>query len=258
MPLSLLGSYNVPHERLILTDDGTDGETVFREAMSYRGPILFIRNGIDERLSAIRVQPKTQVYDRLWFVTCSRLTRWKRIDRAIRFVYYVKAMTDRQVHLTIIGDGEERGALEDLVHTLNLSANTTFTGALEYHEALERISENDYYVVFNDLSNMGNQIYESIVLGLIPMTIDDGSTDSLLKNGFNSIKFPMCADFEQNAARMFVSGVDENKWRTLAQNLSETRKHVFTWRERNQLEHDFMFSAAPVEMGRYQFQVVPG
>lgn len=240
-PLSFWGSYKPLQARLIMTDDGTDGENVFRGMMAYHGPILFIRNGIDDRLAAHKVQPKVYTSTQLRFVTSSRLTGWKRIDRAIRFIYFVKQMAGDPVHLVIIGDGEERSALEALVQSLNINSDVTFTGALEYNNALQRIAENDFYIIFNDLSNMGNQINESIMLGLIPLTIDDGSTDSLLVNNFNALKFPMQANFEQNAACIFISNMNAGRMPMLSQNVCDTRKRVFTWRERNCLEYNFIF-----------------
>jgi glycosyltransferase involved in cell wall biosynthesis len=248
MPLSFIGSYKVLHDKLIVTDDGTDGENVFRSMLGYRKPILFIRNGIDNRLASFEPPSRARQDDTFRFVTCSRLTSWKRVDRAIRFVYHVKALTSKDIHLTIIGEGEEQSSLKALVCSLDLSDTVTFAGPLEYQVALQRIAENDFYIVFNDLSNMGNQIHESIVLGLIPLTIDDGSTDSLLRNGIDSLKFPMTDNFEADAARVFVAEMTDGDWHAFHQNLMIARQHVLTWRQRNQFEYEFIFGACPDEV----------
>ncbi|RJP50890.1 MAG: glycosyltransferase [Anaerolineaceae bacterium] len=251
MPISFFGSYKLPSKRLIITDDGTDGEQVFKNMMEYKDSVLFIRNGIDDQLYKYELATTKTINlaSTLLFVTSSRLTRWKRIDRAIKFVYLISRLTNHIVHLTIIGEGEERESLENLVAKLRFANHVTFTGGLEYQKALDQITKNSFYIICNELSNLGNQVFEGIMLELIPLTIDDGSTDSLLRNGYNSIKFPMCADFERNAARIFVSWLDDHNLHMLKQNLCETKSHVFTWRERNRFEHDFMFGDVQAEAG---------
>jgi glycosyltransferase involved in cell wall biosynthesis len=150
------------------------------------------------------------------------------------------------VRLTIIGDGPERDNLEDLVDHLDLRAEVAFAGALPYDRAMSRLVDSDFYIVFNDLSTMGNQIHEAIVLGLIPVTLDDGSTDSILRNGYNAIKFPVKDNFASSAAESFCADylADPSRLARLLTNLKSTRSKVFTWEERNAIEQEFLFRIA--------------
>lgn len=245
MPLSLLGSDHLPYRKLIITDDGTNGEEVFRNMLDYKGDILFVRNGIDDRLIRYEGRKEQSDFHQLRFVTCSRLVSWKRIDRAIGFCHYLASSIDIDLHLSIIGDGPERENLERLVDALSMRRHVTFLGALDYDRSMASIQENDFYIVFNDLSTMGNQVNESIVLGLILITIDDGTTDTLLQDGFNAIKFPMRDNFELMAAQEFVANYlgDKSRLDMLRENILSARKRVFSWRERNKMEYGFLFNS---------------
>lgn len=244
MPLTFCGSYKVPHAKLLITDDGTQGEDVFRKYMRYPNRILFLRNGIDEKLEKLTLTVNkvgSARESKVHFVACSRLVSWKRVDRIIRFVCHVKNMMSVGIELTIIGDGEERDSLVRLVSTLGMSDFVRFTGGLQYDAAISEIASKDYYILFNDLSNLGNQIYESIILRVVPLTIDDGSTDALLTHGVNSMKFGKSVNFEENAARMFASMHSKATHAQMREALGHTQKILYTWRERNKLESDFMF-----------------
>jgi len=212
MPISFWGSYKLPIPQIIITDDGTDGERVFRKKLAYRGRILFLRNGIDDRL--INIEKTNSVFNsvKYEFVTCSRLTRWKRVDRAIQFLAAIKRKSAYQIHLTVIGEGSERPFLENLAKEEGISEYVSFVGGMEYCEALQCISRHQYYIVFNDLSNLGNQIYEAIWLGLVPVTIDDRSTDSILQHARNAIKIPMSDSFAEKAADLFLKFISEDRF----------------------------------------------
>jgi glycosyltransferase involved in cell wall biosynthesis len=177
---------------------------------------------------------------KLEFVTCSRLTGWKRIDRAIKFIAAIKRKSTILLHLTIIGEGNERPNLEKLAKEEGVSEDISFTGGMEYNKAIQCISAHKIYIVFNDLSNLGNQIYEAICLGLIPVTIDDGSTDSILQNGVNAIKIPLSDSFGDNAADIFLQVLSEDKLSIIFDNVGMTKELLFTWRQRNKMEQDFL------------------
>lgn len=244
MPISFAGSYRVPYRKIIMTDDGTNGEHVFREHMGYHGEILFIRNGVDQRLLGSRHRENCWAKPEGWrFVVCSRLTPWKRVDRAIRFVHHLRTSLGREATLTIVGDGEEERRLKTLVRELNAQPYVTFHGNASYEEAVEIIASHNFYVIFNDLSCLGNQVYEAVLLGAIPVTIDDGSTDSVLVHGRNSLKFPLGADFERVAAENFARTVDQIGQGALRDSLRGTGPQIFPWTERNQREWGFMRGA---------------
>ena len=240
MPISFFGSYKLPVPRIIITDDGTDGEKVFRTRMFYKGRILFLRNGIDERLMTFENSNSDYSSAKYEFVTCSRLTRWKRVDRAIQFIAAIKRKSTFPLHLTIIGEGNERPILENLAKEEGVSEDVSFIGGMEYNKALQCISTHKYYIVFNDLSNLGNQIYEAICLGLVPVTIDDGSTDSILQHGKNAMKFPLSDSFADKAADMFLQIQSEDRLPAIFANVEITKELLFTWRQRNKMEQDFL------------------
>lgn len=67
------------------------------------------------------------------FVTCARLTKFKNVDRIIRAVDQIR---DLPVTLTVIGRGEEYGALVQLSHSLNLQDRITFRETISDDEMI--------------------------------------------------------------------------------------------------------------------------
>lgn len=240
MPFSFLGSYRPVTNKLIITNDGTNGEYVFRKKMHYKGPILFILNGLDDRvIENMSRQVDKRFEHKLNFVTSSRLTKWKRIDRAILFIYELKKL-NIDVSLTIIGKGEEENKLKLLVKKYKLEKYIEFAGALEYIDAINLIKRHQFYILFNDYSNMGNQVLEALALGLVVITIDDKTTDILLKNEINSVKFKISHNWLSKGALRLQSIIKNGKINEIQKNILTSQKKLISWKERNILERNFL------------------
>jgi len=244
LPLSFYGSYKPAHAKLIITNDGTRGDEVFRNWLGFDGPILFVYNGLDERLVRAKRSVKMGLGDSVRFVVCSRLTKWKHVERGIEIMASLRGMTSVPFQLSIIGDGLERQSLIELVAKRGLGDRVRFFGGMHYDLALEEIGKSDFYMFFNELSNLGNQVFESITLGTIPVTLDDHSTDSLLIHGKNSLKISSGDGFTRRAAELLAeyieqpAAIDE-----LRRNLNLSAEKLLTWRQRNELERQFLGDA---------------
>jgi glycosyltransferase involved in cell wall biosynthesis len=106
-----------------------------RDVYRYKGKILIMNNGIDEAYFAIK-RPVPAVVPppvlRLLFV--GRLSKQKNVEVLLDAI---KA-TNRNVHLDIIGDGEQREVIKKMIKAHNLT-NTVLRGRLARKEVM------DYY-----------------------------------------------------------------------------------------------------------------
>lgn len=83
-----------------------------REKYGYKGPSLIVRNGIDDDYYSVERQaPSPEPPQVLHLLFVGRLSKQKNLPALIRALM----LTKRKVHLDILGDGEERGHIEELI-----------------------------------------------------------------------------------------------------------------------------------------------
>jgi glycosyltransferase involved in cell wall biosynthesis len=116
-------------------------------------------------------QPRSDV---VRFLFLGRLDPEKALHFMIRGI---AALPDSaRVMLTIVGDGDCREELEQLVDELGARARVTFTGAVSDVEPALR--ENDVYVSTSLSEGMSNSLLEAMSFGLMPLvSLVSGVTD---------------------------------------------------------------------------------
>ncbi|WP_309498460.1 glycosyltransferase family 4 protein [Sulfurovum sp.] len=84
--------------------------------------------------------------DQKKFVICTvaRLTRVKRFD------ILLKALQGINVHLILVGGGEDEGSLKQLAKDIGIEDDVTFTGNLDNHEVQQIISSSKLFVMTSD------------------------------------------------------------------------------------------------------------
>lgn len=181
---------------VIMTDDGTQGDRVLQR-LGNTSKTLFFRNGLD--LMARDISVMYAAFDRdtfrsEWgltrddtaFLTVSRLTGWKKVDRAIHgFSDFAKAGGHGK--LIIVGEGDARADLENLAQKLGVGESVIFTGAVAHDEVYQYMMASDVFVSLYDLSNVGNPLLEAMTLGKCIITYDVGDTNRIIHDGENGI-----------------------------------------------------------------------
>lgn len=185
-----------PAELVIMTDDGTQGDRVLQR-LKNNSRTLFFRNGLDlmERdIPAMYAAFDREAFRSAWgasrddtvFLTVSRLTGWKKVDRAVRgFADFAKA--GGRGRLIIVGEGDARADLERLSRELGVDDRVLFTGAVPHDEVYSYMMASDVFVSLYDLSNVGNPLLEAMTLGKCIITYDVGDTNRIVFDGENGI-----------------------------------------------------------------------
>lgn len=175
---------------VIMTDDGTQGDRVLQELHNDSPCICFWRNGLE--LLERDIHAMKSAFDRTafraslgveegetMFLTVSRLTGWKKVERAIDgFAESLKTAPNSK--LVIVGDGDSRSALEKRVNSLGIGERVVFTGAVPHDEVYSYMMACDVFVSLYDLSNVGNPLLEAMTLGKCIVTLDVGDTKKLI------------------------------------------------------------------------------
>jgi glycosyltransferase involved in cell wall biosynthesis len=228
----------------VMTNDGTFGD----RALKYwnndvnDSNLMFVRNGIDTTFSHVSIARSAVLAEYglpaegLYLLTVSRLTRWKRVDRAMRAV---GALTDKWpgLQLIVCGDGEARAQLEDLAGSLGLRDRVHFVGAQPRPRVAELINSCDIFLSLYDISNCGNPLFEAMLCGRSLITLDNGTTGDVIRDGVNGRLLEVTDDEAEMDARISAAIdsllEDRDRRESLGSGASDwARQNLKSWQER--------------------------
>jgi glycosyltransferase involved in cell wall biosynthesis len=262
-PLSLARRYEevlalrTPASLYVMTDDGTQGD----EVLSRLNPgsiacLRFWRNGID--LGSLRPPSPAEAAaaraelglgeNAFVLVTATRLARWKRIDRAIDALALLRGR-GIDARLLVVGDGEERAALAAQSQGLGLGDCVTFTGAVPQSEVQRYLWAGDVFVCVNELSNAGNPLLEAMLAGRCILTLDEGDTRDLIRDGETGV---LLADAHPQAiadALQRLAAEPALRARLAAGARSFAEANFWSWRQRLDAEVDAVEALVGVPPG---------
>ena len=245
-PQSLLRKFEevralrTPADLYIMTDDGTQGDEVLQTLNpESAGKVRFWRNGLDVSLTAASangahaIRPELGLSeDDFVLVTATRLARWKRVDRAIDAVALLRDQGVK-ARLIVVGDGEERANLERQAHDLGLDGRITFVGAVPQLDVARYLGAADVFMSVNELSNVGNPLLEAMVAGRCVLTLDEGDTRDLIRDGETGVLLPAAGDPGVIAKALAQLAADPERRKRLgaaAQHVAE--RSFWSWDQR--------------------------
>jgi len=243
-----------PAELYIMTDDGTRGDEVLAALNpASTGKVRFWRNGLD--LEAMRPPSPNEAAsaraslglaaEDFVLVTSSRLARWKRVDRAIDALAELRHM-GQPAKLLVVGDGEERQALEAQRATLGLQDSVRFAGAVPFEQVRPYLWAADVFLSVNELSNVGNPLLEAMSAGRCVLTLDEGDTRDVVKDGETGVLLPAGASPLAIAAALASLAADRGRRERLgaaARKLAETS--FWSWEKRMDAELEAVEALVP-------------
>ncbi len=152
-----------------------------------------IPNGTDlKRFEGVLERQKNGVEkssEYLTIVSASYLKKRKAIDFNIHALNILRDQIP-ELKYRIVGDGEEKKVLEELVISLNLGDRITFLGKLDYESTLNEIAQADIFCLASYKEGFGLVYLEAMVLGIptigcagqgVRDIIDDGKNGFLVK-----------------------------------------------------------------------------
>ena len=83
-------------------------------------------------------------------------------------------------HFTLIGDGPERGNLEQLVTDLGITKAVTFCGWMSHAEVLNRLRSADVVVLPAIREGGGGVVFEALASGAVPVILDWGGPGDIV------------------------------------------------------------------------------
>jgi glycosyltransferase involved in cell wall biosynthesis len=170
-------------DTLIAVSDATTRRII--KDLRYGKPVFTIPNGID--YAEIKsIAPGSTESD---IIYAGRLLDFKHVDVLIRAISLLKAKSP-SIKCTIIGDGPQRTALEELSEQLHVQENVTFLGFLEnYQDVLAHLKASKVFVLPSTREGFGIVLLEANASGLPVITIKDenNAAGDLIEKGRNGI-----------------------------------------------------------------------
>lgn len=125
---------------------------------------LFYENGIASSFLTETKKVKQDSQIKLLFV--ARLVPYKCADILIEAVSRLEPSVKEKVHLTIVGDGQERNSLENQVRELNLEQKVKFAGWVGQEETVEYYRQADIFCFPSIREFGGAVVMEAMACGL--------------------------------------------------------------------------------------------
>jgi len=129
--------------------------------------------------------------------------------------------------LTVIGDGSQRQALEDLKRELNLK-HISFTGRVEHEDIYQQYSTSDVYLNASKVDNQPLSILEAFACGLPVVTTDAGGIPDIVTNGETGFVVRV-GDYRALADRAIKLLADHNIATTMARRARQECMR-YTWK----------------------------
>ena len=237
------GALKQKADLVIMTNDGTQGDSTLKRLGNTSSNIKFWVNGLDlvetkDSLVLKNVKNDLDIkQDEIMFLTVSRLVPWKRVERAIKVLAEVKKSYSK-CKLVVVGDGVSRARLEQYAKELAVEDSVVFRGAISHDEVYNYMYSCDVFLSLYDLSNVGNPLFESLYLGCCDVVLDGGDTRLFVEDGVNGIVI----NKEQiNKLPELVLELLENpeKRNVLKKNAAKrAQKELYSWNTRMEMEYD--------------------
>jgi glycosyltransferase involved in cell wall biosynthesis len=233
--------FKFPIDLLIISNDGTHGDKVVEKLKFPKERFRFWLDGTapdiyDPDMDKAEIKRSIGLLpsDKMIFQT-ARLDFWKRIDRAIAAM---PAVIERvpNARLVVAGDGFLREELEKQAAELDVSDCVRFLGFVPHETVLTLHNAADLFLSVQDLTNLGNQIFEAFHSGTCTVAYNIGGTSHVMKDEITGVLLE-----EEDLLRLgdVIADLlldDDRRQRLGKGALDFAKENIWTWDERSDVE----------------------
>ena len=180
--------FRTPCARLILTNDGADGEIVARRCGVPPERFVHLRNGFDLDLFSPG-PPDPSIRDRIGapadaplVMTVTRLAMEKKLERVIDAMPALLRRVPNAIAV-LVGDGPERGALEARARNLGVTHAVRMPGPVAHRELPPWFRSAEVVLSVLDRTNASNPVVEAMACGRCVAALDAGTTREIVIDG---------------------------------------------------------------------------
>jgi glycosyltransferase involved in cell wall biosynthesis len=156
----------------------TASSQTYSEFVAHREKLFFIpENGIDRSICSDS-SDRLELGAKLELIFVGGLVPRKACDLALRGA--APLLLSGLAHFSVVGDGPERGHLEQLARSLGIENSITFYGWLKHAEALSRLRSADVFVFPSVRDFGGGVVFEALAAGAVPVVVDFGGPGDII------------------------------------------------------------------------------
>lgn len=232
----------------IMTNDGTFGNEVLEQFGLRQDRILFLVNGIDQRVVAVssnicssKGRKHSLGEERFQTISVSRLVSWKRVPLVVDAVG-VAIRSGIKIKHTIIGDGNESEvfAVKNAIKRNGIEDFVDFIGPATYEYTLRRIAESDLLISAYAETNICNPVFEALALKTPVLSIGSEEFVRTLGQGAEYC-FLISGDSKENITRELSDALIRiSREGVESRRLNWSSYKPLTWHDRTQLEVEFI------------------
>lgn len=146
---------------------------------AYHDKCVYIpENAIDPRKFVARRSRTVQPGEPVKLAFVGRLVPYKGADMLLDAV--ADLVRDKQVTVTIIGDGPEREKLSNIIEREGLADGVTLAGWVEHAQLQHTLAEHDVFSFPSIREFGGAVVLEAMAVGLVPVVVDYGGPGELV------------------------------------------------------------------------------
>ena len=186
--------------------------------------IKVIYNAVEELLPTLSSKDAAQKELNVSYpsvVTVGRLANWKGIDGVIRAIAQIEGL-----NLIVVGDGPERGKLEELATTI-ANGRVKFTGELDRQEVFKYLQAADVFVLNSSYEGLPHVVLEAMQAEIPVVATRVGGTPEVVENDVTGLLVDFGNDVQlQEAISRFLKNPDLCE--TLTKNAKNRLKKTFS------------------------------
>lgn len=237
-PLEYL-AFSTNGKGLIVTNDGTKGDLVFKKIGARNLPFYFPMNGVDKNIINNIKKPKFELPDK-FLVYAGRLDPWKRQNLLLEALGTLKRNGKKFPKTYIVGsifDDAYTKSLHSIIERFGLQSNIHFIYGLPIQEVHYMLYHSTLTFSLYHTSNLGNVFIESMQLGVPMIAINDtGSLNDIDKGAYYELK---SSEVKQIAEAIELLLENEKKREELKKAaIYFANKSLNSWQSRAQYEID--------------------
>jgi glycosyltransferase involved in cell wall biosynthesis len=240
-PLEYL-TFNRKGKGLIITNDGTKGDVVFRKIGNKKLPLYFLLNGVDKDIANNARRPEHISLSSEFMVYVARLDPWKRQHLLIEALHKMQSKGIEFPNTYIIGADSFKDYTRDLVKLVekyNLTQKVHFIYGLPIQEVHYMLKNSVMTFSLYHTSNLGNVFIEALQLGVPMIAINDtGSLDLIDSNAYYELKTDNIEEIEGAITKLIGNKPLRDELAINARNFAT--KQFLSWSERAEYEINLM------------------
>jgi glycosyltransferase involved in cell wall biosynthesis len=153
----------------------------YSEYAAYREKLFFVPEPGISSEQCVDEPRRVEAEAKLQLIFVGALVPRKACDLALRAA--APLLRNHPVHFTVIGDGPERGRLEQLAKSLEVEKEVTFCGWLDHAEVFKRMRSSDVFLFPTLRDNGAGVVFEALASGAVPVVVDFGGPGDIVHSG---------------------------------------------------------------------------